>query len=172
MLVQTPGSESRLAYAGVACGGAVIPLICLMFWRKATALAACIGECLFLARPLCRTSILSSLMALLSRYWHAPWTPSDVSVPAALAMSCCHVPGEVAWGASQLIQEGLSRDTYTQAFRGAWSRSVYVTLTVVAAAPFGLACGMASWLGTAQAQSGEVSIDSTGEQTLHCGQPT
>ena len=30
--------------AGVACGGAVIPLACLLFWRKATGLAACIGE--------------------------------------------------------------------------------------------------------------------------------
>lgn len=45
-------------------------------------------------------------------------------------------------------------------------------LLAFAAAPFGLACGMAAWLGTAQAQSGEVSIDSTGELTGHHGQPT
>ena len=32
-----------------------------------------------------------------------------------------------------------------------------------AAAPFGLVCGMASWLGVSQAQSGSISIDSTGE---------
>jgi len=32
-----------LIKAGVACGGAVIPLCTLLFWRKATGLAASIG---------------------------------------------------------------------------------------------------------------------------------
>ena len=35
---------TRCLITGVACGGAVIPLACLLFWRKATGLAACLGE--------------------------------------------------------------------------------------------------------------------------------
>ena len=38
---------------------------------------------------------------------------------------------------------------------------------VNAAAPVGLACGLASWLGVAQAQSGNISIDSTGGWRQH-----
>ena len=42
-------------------------------------------------------------------------------------------------------------------------------LPVTAAAPVGLACGLAAWLGVAQAQSGNISIDSTGGQRRqHC----
>ena len=35
-------ASACLVHAGVACGGAVIPLACLLFWRKATSLAACV----------------------------------------------------------------------------------------------------------------------------------